>query len=76
MKNVKLSLFILLFAIALYAIFAILTIKLTNPFNDYSLEKAGQIGDSFGVLTSLFTVFAFSGMIITIFMQKEELELQ
>lgn len=40
------------------------------------LEKSGQFGDSFGVLNSLFSGLAFSGVIITILLQRKELALQ
>lgn len=36
----------------------------------------GTFGDSFGVLTCLFSGLAFAGMIITLLMQREELSLQ
>jgi Na+/melibiose symporter-like transporter len=39
-------------------------------------EKAGQLGDSFGGVTSLFSALAFAGLIYTIFLQKRELESQ
>jgi len=40
------------------------------------LSKSGPFGDSFGVLNTLFSGLAFVGVIIAIFMQKEELRLQ
>lgn len=40
------------------------------------VSKLGTFGDSFGVLTCLFSGLAFAGMIITLLMQKEELALQ
>jgi len=40
------------------------------------LSKNGLFGDSFGVLNSLFSGLAFAGVIIAIFMQKDELSLQ
>lgn len=39
-------------------------------------QNAGTFGDSFGALTSLFTAFAFAGLIFTLFIQKNELSLQ
>lgn len=39
-------------------------------------QEAGTFGDSFGALTSLFTAFAFAGLIFTLFIQKNELSLQ
>ncbi|MDO6426833.1 putative phage abortive infection protein [Thalassotalea sp. 1_MG-2023] len=44
-------------------------------YND-NFSNTGAFGDSFGVLTSLFSGLAFVGLIVTIVMQKEELALQ
>lgn len=41
-----------------------------------SIEKAGQFGDNFGVITSLFSGIAFSGVLITLLLQRDELKLQ
>lgn len=59
-----------------FLIYPFLVIVKTWPISEYSIEKAGQFGDSFGVLTSLFSALAFAGIIITIILQKKELELQ
>lgn len=56
--------------------YAALLIYLAWPINEISINKAGVFGDSFGILTSLFSALAFAGMIITILLQKEELGLQ
>lgn len=37
---------------------------------------AGQFGDMFGAVNSLFSGFALAGVVVAILMQKEELELQ
>lgn len=62
-----------LFTVALYAFFLLCT---TAPISELSIEKAGQFGDSFGVITSLFSGFAFSGVLITLMLQRDELKLQ
>lgn len=62
-----------LFSVALYA-GALLF--LTWPISEYSINKAGVFGDSFGILTSTFSGLAFAGLIITILLQREELGLQ
>ena len=46
------------------------------PVSSYSMEKAGQFGDSFGLMTSLFTVFTLGGTIYAILLQRQELRLQ
>lgn len=38
------------------------------------LENLGVFGDSFNVLTSLFTGFAFAGVIISVILQTQELK--
>ncbi|MDQ8037157.1 MAG: putative phage abortive infection protein, partial [Pedobacter sp.] len=49
---------------------------LTWPVSSFSVSASGVFGDSFGVLTSLFSGLAFAGLIITIVMQRDELALQ
>ena len=49
---------------------------LTWPIEELSINKSGIFGDSFGLLTSLFSGLAFAGIIITIVMQRDELALQ
>ena len=58
------------------AIYAAVLLNATWPIDEYSVSKAGAFGDSFGLLTSLFSGLAFSGMIITILLQRKELSLQ
>ncbi len=41
-----------------------------------TLANSGQFGDSFGILTCLFSGLSSVGMIVAILMQREELELQ
>jgi hypothetical protein len=60
----------------LVIIYAGLLIYLTWPISELSISKSGVFGDSFGALTSLFSGLAFSGMIVTILLQRDELELQ
>lgn len=47
----------------------------TWPIDEYSISKAGTFGDSFGALNSLFTGLGFAGLLITIFLQREDLKL-
>ncbi len=46
------------------------------PKLSYNPEVRGQIGDSFGLLNTLFSGLAFAGIIATIIMQRKELQLQ
>lgn len=57
-------------------IYASALIYFTWPISELSIDKSAVFGDSFGLLTSLFSGLAFAGLIITILMQKDELALQ
>jgi len=57
-------------------IYAGILLALTWPISELSISSSGVFGDSFGVLTSLFSGLAFAGLIITIVMQRDELALQ
>ncbi|MCD4759065.1 MAG: putative phage abortive infection protein [Arcobacteraceae bacterium] len=50
-----------------------LIIYMTFPISQYSIEKAGQFGDSFGVLNSLFSGLAFIALVITIYLQQQDM---
>lgn len=39
-------------------------------------EISGLFGDTFGAVNSLFSAFAFAGLVYTIFLQRDELKLQ
>ncbi len=45
------------------------------PIDTKTLAQSGVFGDSFGVLTALFSALAFGGMIIAIYFQKRDLGL-
>lgn len=72
----KLSFILIGGVIAIIAFYCIALIYFTWPINEFSINKSGVFGDSFGLLTSLFSGLAFAGLIITIVMQKDELALQ
>lgn len=56
--------------------YAIFLICVTWPIEEWSINKAGVFGDSFGIITALFSGLAFGGLIITILLQSHELRLQ
>lgn len=58
------------------AVYAGILVYLAWPIDEISINKSGVFGDSFGLLTSLFSGLAFAGLIITIVMQRDELALQ
>jgi hypothetical protein len=69
-KNKILWFLPILIVIGSYLLFLI---YLTYPISEFNIEKAGQIGDSFGILNSLFSGFAFVALIMTIYLQQEEI---
>lgn len=56
--------------------YALFLIWKTWPINSWSISNAGVFGDSFGVITCLFTAFAFIGVIVNIDMQREDIARQ
>jgi len=50
--------------------------KSLPPHEILTMEKRGQHGDSFGAVNALFTGLAFAGVIMTILLQRRELQLQ
>lgn len=68
--------------ISLIAVFALLLILITWGSSWFLIDKnieedqRGPFGDKFGAVNSLFSGFAFAGIIIAIYLQKKELEYQ
>jgi hypothetical protein len=58
-----------------FAIYLSILLITTWPVSQLSIDGAGKFGDSFGVLTSLFTGLAFAGLLTTIYLQRSELQL-
>ena len=72
-RNVLIACFsIIILTVFLYGLFLIIKIW---PIDEYSISTAGTFGDSFGALNSLFTGLGFAGLLITIFLQREDLKL-
>lgn len=57
-------------------LYAVLLLVITSPIDKLTIANAGVFGDSFGVLTSLFSALAFAGVAFTLAMQKEQIESQ
>lgn len=53
--------------------YLIFLIYMSFPISQYSIEKAGQLGDSFGIINSLFSGFAFVALVITIYLQQQDM---
>ncbi|EOW6719675.1 putative phage abortive infection protein [Cronobacter dublinensis] len=63
-------------AVLSIATYAAILIYLTYPIDKLTIANAGVFGDSFGILTSLFSALAFGGVAVTIAIQAKELEEQ
>lgn len=58
--------------IVIICTYLITLIYLTYPISQYSIEKAGQLGDSFGILNSLFSGLGFIALVLTIYLQQQD----
>lgn len=67
------ALYIIAGVIATIVAYGTLILYLTWPISEFSIAKSGTFGDSFGVVTSLFSGLAFAGIILTILLQRQEL---
>jgi hypothetical protein len=72
----KLSWLLITGVIAAVLLYASFLIYISWPLGSLDVSKSGVFGDSFGILSSLFSGLAFAGLIITVLMQREELALQ
>ena len=43
------------------------------PFSEFNIEKAGQFGDSFGIINTLFSGSAFIALVITIYLKQQDM---
>lgn len=65
-----------IYVLVIFFGYMVILISLTLPISELSVNKGGVFGDSFGVITSLFTGLAFAGIYITLKYQRTELSLQ
>ena len=75
-KSNKGFIIITLSIIVIFALYLAFLIYVTWPISEWSINKAGVLGDSFNVLTSLFSGLAFAGLIWTINLQRNDLKIQ
>lgn len=66
--------FAVIFPLLLVSGYALFLLCVTAPVSAISIEKAGQFGDSFGIVTCLFSGLAFSGVLITLYLQREAIK--
>jgi hypothetical protein len=62
-----------LLTVGIIAVVAFLTYAIYIQLSPITYEKLGQIGDSFGALTSLFNALAFAALVATVVLQGREL---
>ncbi len=65
-----------IWVIVLAALIIVVGLWLANYFLIANDPKRGTLGDMYGVVNSLFSGLAFAGIIITIYLQRDELKLQ
>lgn len=70
-KNYKFLYILFVAVIVLWTLFEFVPFKLFSTW-----QERGTFGDSFGAINSLFSGLAFAGIIYTIILQKNELQLQ
>jgi len=74
-KVTKIAIFTITFVVLVVASYASLVLYMTWPVTEFSIDKAAGFGDSFGVITSVFSGLAFAGVIWTVLSQREELDI-
>jgi len=74
-KTTRIALTTVSAVIGIVLAYAAFLIYMTWPISTYSIDKAGVFGDSFGILTSIFSGLAFAGVIWTVLSQLEELSI-
>ncbi|MBH2553802.1 putative phage abortive infection protein [Serratia ureilytica] len=60
--------------IAICLLYACISFTISWPFDGWDRESLGQFGDSWGVVTSIFSVFAFLGVAYSVKIQAESLK--
>lgn len=74
--SLKIAIWVGVIAVSSIIGYAAFLLFITRPIDAYTIANAGVFGDSFGVLTSLFSALAFAGVAYTIASQREELKNQ
>ncbi len=69
----KASLLIFTLVLGLFGCYAGFMLWVTRGVELSSVDNMGVFGDSFGMITSLFSGLAFAGLILTVLLQREEL---
>ena len=60
--------------VGIFVIYFILLLFLTWPISKFSISNSGVLGDSFGILTALFSGLAFWGVCVSINFQRKEMK--
>ncbi len=75
MKTENVALWVFLGVLVTFCIYGGVLLFLTWPISELSIDKSASFGDSFGVLTSIFSGLAFAVVIWTVLSQREELNI-
>lgn len=67
---------VFLVVVALWLLTPIVTSKIVAGLDANTMAMRGQLGDLFGSINALFSGLAFAGVVIAIWLQREELKLQ
>ena len=76
LKNKRIAITLLAAPIALMLIYGAAVFWMSLKADGVAISDIAAFGDSFGVVTALFTALAFGGLILTVLLQGNELSLQ
>lgn len=67
--------FVFMVVLVLWSTYPLWSYTFKDLFNNANSTEMGVFGDSYGALNTLFSAFAFTGIIASIYFQREELKL-
>ena len=76
MKSRTLYVILPVLIVGIVTAYAAIILYASWPITFGNVDKAGVFGDSFGILTALFSGLAFAGLFVTILQQREDLDIQ
>ena len=73
MKFNRIALVLFSVVLGITALYGGLILWINWPVRDFTLVRSGVFGESFGVINTLFSGMAFAGLLLTIYLQRNEL---
>jgi hypothetical protein len=73
MKFTRVAMALFSVVIGITILYGGLILWLNWPIRDFSLSRSGVFGESFGVINTIFSGLAFAALILTIYLQRNEL---